>query len=247
MKGYRWRSIALLKALSDTPSSYSPLSLSELSLDAQKTTTLVQHMHTRTYNIQRTTLYVLLNPFCARFCSHLARVTMRMGTSSSGSAIATGAATASALPALAAEESGSTMRKLLTSSTQTRAGRCPSARVGSRRLRRASVARGRSSSQDATVRFPQASSRWSGSSSSAVRTVSRAASREGTSLRRPLEQPDDERADAGPTASEAVSAAGKASQAWRADASNAGPAATHRLAHDSESVLPLVLTNAIER
>ena len=103
-----------------------------------------------------------------------------------------------------------------------RAGRCPSAHVGSRRLRRASVARGRSSSQDATVRFPQASSRWSGSSSSAVRTVSRAASREGTSLRRPLEQPDDERADAGPTASEAVSAAGKASQAWRADASNAG-------------------------
>ena len=83
-------------------------------------------------------------------------------------------------------------------------------------------ARGRSSSQDATVRFPQALSRWSGSSSSAVRTVSRAASREGTSQRRPLEQPDDERADAGPTASEAVSAAAKASQAWRADASNAG-------------------------
>ena len=218
MKGYRWRSIALLKALSDTPSSYSPLSLSELSLDAQKTTTLVQHMHTRTYNIQRTTLYVLLNPFCARFCSHLARVTMRMGTSSSGSAIATGAATASALPATCC---GRVRKHHAQASHEQHADSRWPLPFRARREQAASAgvgrpwARGRSSSQDATVRFPQALSRWSGSSSSAVRTVSRAASREGTSLRRPLEQPDDERADAGPTASEAVSAAAKASQAWR--------------------------------
>ena len=201
MKGYRWRSIALLKALSDTPSSYSPLSLSELSLDARKRRRL--SYNTCTYNIQRTTLYVLLNPFCARFCSHLARVTMRMGTSSSGSAIATGAATASALPATCC---GRVRKHHAQASHEQHADSRWPLPFRARREQAASAgvgrpwARGRSSSQDATVRFPQALSRWSGSSSSAVRTVSRAASREGTSLRRPLEQPDDERADAGPPA-----------------------------------------------
>ena len=207
-KGYRWRSIALLKALSDTPSSYSTITHHFHCLSChwtRKRRRLSYNTCTleRTYNIQRTTLYVLLNPFCARFCSHLARVTMRMGTSSSGSAIATGAATASALPATccgrvrkhhaqASHEQHADSRWPLP--FRARQEQAASAGVGR------PWARGRSSSQDATVRFPQALSRWSGSSSSAVRTVSRAASREGTSLRRPLEQPDDERADAGPPA-----------------------------------------------
>ena len=165
MKGYRWRSIALLKALSDTPSSYSPLSLSELSLDARKRRRL--SYNTCTYNIQRTTLYVLLNPFCARFCSHLARVTMRMGTSSSGSAIATGAATASALPATCC---GRVRKHHAQASHEQHADSRWPLPFRARREQAASAgvgrpwARGRSSSQDATIRFPQALSRWSGSS-----------------------------------------------------------------------------------
>ena len=206
MKGYRWRSIALLKALSDTPSSYSTIThhfhcLSCHWTRAKDDDSRTTHAHS---NIQQsTTLYVLLNPFCARFCSHLARVTMRMGTSSSGSAIATGAATASALPATCC---GRVRKHHAQASHEQHADSRWPLPFRARREQAASAgvgrpwARGRSSSQDATVRFPQALSRWSGSSSSAVRTVSRAASREGTSLRRPLEQPDDERADAGPPA-----------------------------------------------